>query len=162
MFLGSIEYTFVVVKNSRNGRNEEPYLYFISDLTNAYEIVEHYSKRWKIECCFKHLKRNGFNIEDINLKVDIKIELMMGILACAYLMAIIEGIIQQKISPHKMKVYKNGTKSPVISIFRSGYILLQQFLTKIITIEWYICKRLKSLSYKPSTKFKFPIVLQNV
>lgn len=162
MFFGEIEYTFVVVKNNHKGRNKEPYLYFISDLRNAYEIVNHYLKRWKIECCFRHLKSNGFNIEDINLKSDLKIELMMGILACTYLIAIIEGTIQHHISPSKMKIYKNGTTYPVISIFRSGYIQLQCFLIHLKNIVIYISDRLKPLIYKYSTKVIPQIILQNV
>jgi len=80
------------MKNPRQGVNEEPYLFFISDLLDARAIANHYLKRWKIECCFRHLKRNGFNMEDINLKADEKIELMMGVLAYTFLIAVIEGI----------------------------------------------------------------------
>jgi transposase len=72
-----------MVKNIKHDPNE-PYLYFISDFKNAKKIAEHYLKRWKIECVFKHLKTNGFNIEDIALKGDEKIELMMAMLCILY------------------------------------------------------------------------------
>jgi len=124
-------YTFVIMVNPKKGRSEEPFLFFISDLKDAKAIANHYLKRWKIECCFKHLKKNGFNIEDINLKADDKIQLMMGILACTYLMAIMEGIIKQADSPVKMKVYKKGNSYPLISLFRRGYIELQKIFTTL-------------------------------
>jgi transposase len=122
--------SFVILVNPKKGRSEEPFLFFISDLKDAKAIANHYLKRWKIECCFRHLKTNGFNIEDINLKDDNKIQLMMGVLACTYLLAIMEGIIQQAREPLKMKSYKNGKSYPSISVFRRGFIVLQKtFLT---------------------------------
>ena len=45
-------------------------------LKDATAIAKHYLKRWKIECAFKHLKTNGFNIENANLKSDLKMELL--------------------------------------------------------------------------------------
>jgi len=158
MTLNGCLYTFVIVKNNNQGRNEEPYLYFISDLQDAMAITNHYLKRWKIECCFKHLKRNGFNIEDINLKADIKIELMMGILACTYIMAVAEGIIQHKTSPPKMKSYKNGSSYPAISIFRTGYNELQRIFQRILNIIRYLEICVKNLPENVLTQK----VLQNV
>jgi transposase len=73
---------------------KEPYIYFISDLTNAKEILKAYTKRWKIECCFKHMKSNGFNMEDLNLKSDNKIMLMMAVVVFTYALAIKEGILR--------------------------------------------------------------------
>jgi hypothetical protein len=61
-----------MIKNPKHDP-KEPYIYFISDLEHAKDIANHYLKRWKIECCFKNLKTNGFNIEDINLRSDKKI-----------------------------------------------------------------------------------------
>lgn len=142
--MNNIRYSFVILKNPKQGREDEPYLYFISELQDARAIANHYLKRWKIECCFKHLKKNGFNIEDINLKDDIKIELMMGVLACAYIMAIAEGIIQQKHSPPKMKKYKNGKSYPLISVFRRGYVELQSLFLNIVTLVNYFDNMLKN------------------
>lgn len=138
-------YTFVIIVNPAKGRNEEPFLFFISDLKDAKAIADHYLKRWKIECCFKHLKRNGFNIEDINLKADKKIELMMGIVTVTYLAVIHEGIIQQANNPIKLKVYRSGRKYPLISIFRRGYLELQKSLSCILLVLKYI-----NLLLKPS------------
>ena len=73
MALNGYTYSFVIIKNPKHDPNE-PYIYFISDLKDAKAIANHYLKRWKIECAFKHLKTNGFNIENANLKDDLKID----------------------------------------------------------------------------------------
>ena len=85
-------YTIVMTKNLKQDK-KEPYIYFISDMENATEILSGYMKRWKIECCFRHLKSNGFNVEAMNLKDDGKIQLMIGVVIIAYAMAIREGIL---------------------------------------------------------------------
>ena len=136
-------YTFVIIVNPKKGRNEDPFLFFISDLKDARAIASHYLKRWKIECCFKHLKKNGFNIEDINLKADNKIELMMGIVALTYLVAIHEGTIQQAKKPTQMKIYKGGIKYPIISIFRKGYLELQKLFSNTYSVFKYLDLLLK-------------------
>ena len=142
MMLGNTTYTFVMIKNPKFDP-KEPYIYFISDLQDAKAIANHYLKRWKIECCFKHLKSNGFNIEDINLKVDDKIELMMGVLAVVYIMAVREGMISHKLKPIPMKKYKDGKIYLSVSIFRMGLAIIQTLFTKINQLIYYIEHLLK-------------------
>jgi len=142
MALGNTTYAFVMIKNSKYDP-KEPYIYFISDLQDARAIANHYLKRWKIECCFKHLKTNGFNIEDINLKIDEKIELMMGILAMVYIMAVKEGLLSHKRKPIPWKKYKDGKKYLSISIFRCGMAIIQELFTRINKLFDYIGDQLK-------------------
>jgi transposase len=143
MSLGEVSYTFVMIKNPKYDP-KEPYIYFISDMKDAKAIANHYLKRWKIECCFKHLKTNGFNIEDINLKMDNKIELMMGVLAMVYIMAVTEGKLNHKLKPIPLKKYKNGTIYLSISIFRMGLAIIQNLFAEINNLIDYIESRLKS------------------
>ena len=147
MTLGNTTYTFVMIKNPKHDP-KEPYIYFISDLQDAKAIANHYLKRWKIECCFKHLKTNGFNIEDVNLKTDEKIELMMGVLATVYIMAVKEGLLSNKRRPIPIKKYKNGKIYLSISIFRMGMAIIQALFTKLSTLIKYIGDKL----YKPIDK----------
>jgi transposase len=137
MVLGDITYTFVMVKNPKYDP-KEPYIYFISDLQDAQAIANHYLKRWKIECCFKNLKTNGFNIEDINLKADKKIELMMGILAMVYLIAIKEGLLKHLLKPIPLRIFKNGKKHLSLSVFRLGFALIQFLFSQINDLLNYI------------------------
>ena len=143
MVLGNTTYTFVMIKNPKYDP-KEPYIYFISDLQDAKAIANHYLKRWKIECCFKHLKSNGFNIEDINLKVDEKIDLMMGILAMVYIIAVREGLLSHKLNPIPIKKYKDGKTYLSISIFRMGMAIIQNLFTKIYNLIEYLKALLKA------------------
>ena len=132
-----------MIKNPKYD-TKEPYIYFISDLQDAKAIANHYLKRWKIECCFKNLKTNGFNIEDINLKSDKKIELMMGVLAMTYLISVKEGILKHLIKPIALKRYKDGKMYPAISIFRMGFVIVQNMFDKINRLITYINILIKS------------------
>ncbi len=123
---------------------KEPYIYFISDMQDARAIANHYLKRWKIECCFKHLKSNGFNIEDINLKIDDKIELMMGVLVMVYIIAIREGLLSHKLKQIPLKKYKNGKIYLSISIFRMGLAIIQNLFMRINQLIEYIVNQLKA------------------
>lgn len=135
MTLNGSQYSFVIIKNPKHDP-KEPYIYFISDLKDATAIANHYLKRWKIECAFKHLKTNGFNIENANLKSDLKIELLMAIVVFAYIIAIKEGVLKMKTI--KMKKYNNGKTYLSISIFRTGYTILQSLCKTIHQFIDYI------------------------
>lgn len=145
--LGKVTYTFVMIKNpKRNPR--EPYIYFISDLQDAKAIAAHYLKRWKIECFFKNLKSNGFNIEDLNLKADQKIKLMVAILAVIYLFALLQGLVRHKRKPVKINKYKSGLSNYRISIFRMGYAIIQYLFTTVAKLLSYIIKLLDTATDK--------------
>lgn len=161
MALGNTTYTFVMIKNPKHDP-KEPYIYFISDLQDARAIANHYLKRWKIECCFKHLKTNGFNIEDINLKKDEKIELMMGLLAMVYILAVREGLLSHKRKPIPWKKYKDGKKYLSISIFRLGMAIIQTVFTKINTFFKYIENQLKVPIEERFVIFENLILTKNV
>ena len=57
-------YSVVIVKNDKDDPLE-PLMYFISTLQDKTEILDGYKIRWQIEIFFKHLKSNGFNLEDL-------------------------------------------------------------------------------------------------
>jgi len=75
------------------------------------------------------LKTNGFNIENANLKDDLKIELLMAIIVFAYVVAVKEGLL--KMNTIKMKKYNNGKTYLSISVFRTGYTILQSLCKTI-------------------------------
>lgn len=81
-------------------------------------MLRQYTKRWRIECLFHHLKTNGFNLEDINLADAAKNNLMMAIVSLAYVLTIKAGWKKRK-SVRSIK-YKDGTTYPAESVFRMG------------------------------------------
>lgn len=110
-------YTLVMMPNPKSSA-EEPVLIFLTTLADAKKAAELYVKRWKIECLFKHLKTNGYNLEDLNLKDKGKNLLMMAIVTTAYILALREGWKRQKEIP--LKLYADGSQWPDVSIFREG------------------------------------------
>ena len=117
--VAGVQYAVVMTKNKKND-SDEPYIYLLTTLKNAEQAMQKYTQRWNIECYFKHIKRNGFNTECLNLKGNEKIHLMIGLVAMAYVLAIKQGLIKHFKYPIKMKQYKNGKKYFEISIFRAG------------------------------------------
>lgn len=114
-------YSVVMTKNDRNDP-EEPLLYFISSLENKIDILNGYRIRWKIENCFKHLKTNGFNLEDLNFSQDPKLCLMVAIVVMAYVLSIEQGISK---GIKKIKTYKDKSENLSISYFRQGLSLIK-------------------------------------
>ena len=81
------------------------------------KISQDYRKRWGIEVFFRHVKKNGFNLEDLNLKELEKVQLLVGIVAIAYCLAIRHGLKQwEQMTP---KIKKHGASA--VSLFRDGF-----------------------------------------
>lgn len=129
--LNGCSFSVVLLKNPQPDP-EEPILYFISTLTNKVHITQAYRIRWKIETCFKHLKTNGFNIEDLNFKNDGKINLMIAIVVMSYALSLQQAF---KSTTHKVKKYKNGTATLAVSFFRVG---LAQLRAKVQSLETFL------------------------
>ncbi len=104
---------------------------------------ESYDKRWKIEVFFKHVKSNGFNLEDMNLTELDKIRLMMSVVSFAYTLCLNEGIVQDKINPIPLKKdKKNGKAWLSVSLFRYGYRNIVQLFKELTDILLYINKNI--------------------
>ena len=135
--IGENNYWLVMTKNFKPDY-KEPYVFFITNVQDAVKALEYYTQRWKIECCFRHLKSNGFNIEAMNFKDDRKIELFMGIVVTAYAIAIREGILEQLRKPFLIKKYANGKQYAAISVFRKGLEMVEGFLEHALALVLYL------------------------
>ena len=117
------KYTFVVFKNPKEDP-KEPLVFFISTLKEKQKIVTAYPLRWKIECCFKHLKSNGFNLEDLNFKNSEKIKLMMAIVTFLYVLCINQGFLAySNFKKSDFKIFKDQTVTMAVSIFRKRKVI---------------------------------------
>jgi hypothetical protein len=135
--IGETIYWIVMTKNFK-ADYKEPYVFFITNVQDAGKALQYYTQRWKIECCFRHLKSNGFNIEAMNFKNDRKIELLMGIVVTAYAIAIREGILEQLRKPFLIKKYANGKQYAAISVFRKGLEMAESFLEDALALVLYL------------------------
>lgn len=86
------------------------------------KTVDQYVKRWRIECLFRHMKTNGFNLEALNLKATSKSNLMMAVVCLAYAITIRAAWKSQPMV--RRIVYADGTVFPAQSIFRRGLALV--------------------------------------
>jgi len=120
---------YYIILQSKDPQAQEPLLYFLTTQHKAMrrKQLEKYRRRWTIECLFRHLKTNGFQLEEMHFKNDLKIEFMMAITVLAYCLSIFHAI--QKVEPEKIKLKhfkKQNMKYKEQSVFRIGLSLLMQ------------------------------------
>ena len=119
----------------------DDYVILCSPMKDIQQISQSYRKRWGIEVFFRHIKENGVNLEDLNLKIQGKVQLMMGIAAIAYCISIKEGLRLEILKPTKVK--KHGSKA--ISYFRMGFDNLQNTVHQLVDLIQFILEILKPL-----------------
>jgi Transposase DDE domain len=104
-----------------NLEDNSPFVCFISDKYNPQWVENAYKKRWNIEVFFKHVKTNGFNLEDMNLVQMEKIQLMVAVVSYTYVICIREGKLaeEKKVIPIK-RSSKTGKTWKSESLFRLG------------------------------------------
>lgn len=122
-------YLFIIVRNNNWKVGDEPkeeLLYMISSLHKKKKAIKAYSIRWSIECCFKHLKSKGFDLEAINLRGDLKIMLMVSLVTFMYTLCVVQGLFQLR-TPKKSdwRKFKDGKVFLAKSYFRTGKAFLR-------------------------------------
>lgn len=119
-------YNFIITAyKNRSGKIET--LRLITTLDSPYKVVELYKLRYRIESFFKHLKSNGFQLEELNLQVAGRVKLMMALLVLAYTISVIYGLKGYK---RKYPPLKHG--SPAMSVFRAGLEVCQNHLASFV------------------------------
>lgn len=106
---------------------KDPVIFLITNLLDSKRVGKKYHQRWKIEYCFKHLKTNGFQIEDIGFKKIHKLQFLIAVIIVVYILAICKGIIGDKKNTNKSKwkTFKGGRVTRAVSIFRQGLFELK-------------------------------------
>ena len=118
-------FLYVMYKNPNSkAKEEDKMLFFLTSLNKKEQAIKNYPLRWTIECCFKHLKSNGFNLESMNIKGDKKQNLMITILVFLYTFSIVQGLKEYIKINKKFKNYKNNKTYLTISIFKKGNDIL--------------------------------------
>lgn len=136
-------YSFVIFKNPKREAEEE-LIYFISTLKNKGQVVKSYPIRWTIECCFKHLKSNGFDLESLNLKKPEKIKMMMAIVCFLYVLCIYNGFLSYATKKKSdWKKYADGKITLAISIFKKGKSILAGKFYHLPSFIEYLARSIK-------------------
>jgi hypothetical protein len=121
---GQPYYYVLKAYRSRSGKIE--FLRLISTLTPAL-AMKNYGYRYRIETMFRHLKSNGFDLEELHVQKQYKVQMMMAALVLAYTLAVVKGLKQFR---RKVAIKKHG--SPEISVFRYGLDLWQNHLQSFV------------------------------
>lgn len=132
--LNGCRLSMVILKNPK-GDTDEPLMYFISSLTDKVKVTAAYRHRWRIESCFKHLKTQGFNIEDLNFKNDGKIMLLIAIVVMAYVLSLQEAFQR---GSTKEKVYRDGKRVLATSYFSQGITCLRRHAQSLVAFIRYL------------------------
>lgn len=151
--VGEHGFYYTVLPNTGARKGKDKWLILISDQQGIALISATYRKRWGIEVFFLHCKTNGLNLEDLNLKAPGKTQLMIGLVAVAYCLAVAEGLRLEKKKPCKIKHSKN-LYFRSISIFRLGSDHLKNRLHRLFDLKhWQLrclrCNRVLNLK-KPA------------
>lgn len=148
VLIAGLTYAVAMMPNPKPDA-EEPVFIFLTTLPDAQKAAQSYAKRWKIECLFRHLKTNGYNLEHLNLRDAAKSLLMFAIVTTAYVLAIREGIVREKKIPQNK--YADGSEWPETSIFREGLAVLTPICFRFVE---FLKHTFKALSPKNHAIFK--------
>lgn len=139
MLAGSRFY-FVMCKNF-DQNSKDPVLFLITNLeVAAAQAARKYMVRWKIETCFRHLKSNGFHLEEMNVKGKFRANLLIAVTVFTYTLSIHEGLKEYKDVP--LKVYADGKLEKEASIFRFGIDKLKPLANSLSNFILYILKNI--------------------
>jgi hypothetical protein len=123
-----------IVKNDKDDK-KEPLIYILTNILDKRNTPNLYRLRWKIEVLFKHLKTNGYNMEDLSINDLNKIRLVIAMLILAFIFAILTALDERKLKKCAKKHYQNRTCYDEISVFKQGqsslkqsFVSLKQFL----------------------------------
>lgn len=128
---GMVVYLIIVENENEQEKAKDPFVYLLSNIDgDPLEAARIYRKRYRIEPFFRHMKSNGFNLEQLNLQESHKTSLMFAILSLVYTMAVVGGWQKMEIQPLKVKKYKNG-EFQERSAFLYGLTQIKEQIEKI-------------------------------
>lgn len=113
---------FISMRSNPKATAGDEVIIFLTRIRAVKKTVDQYVKRWRIECLFRHLKTNGFGLEDINFKPVGRSNLLMAIVGLSYAMTVRVGWAAR--STIRIIQYADATVFPAESIFRKGLSLL--------------------------------------
>ena len=122
---GTLIVNLTIVPNA-NLNSPDKFIYLLTNMDDMTQAALFYRKRWKIECCFKHLKSGGFDLEAVCLKQPHQIHILMACLVLVYAIAVHCGIIAIDIKPIKTRFFKKqNAYYPEVAVFRVGLAIFK-------------------------------------
>ena len=142
ILIQELPYYYIICHNPKAGHaKEDEFVFLLTSLLNRTTAAAAYSFRWEIEVSFRHLKTNGFNLEDMRVEGAQKRELMFAILNLLFVICIREGERFYRLNPQSRQVktdHNAGVVRVVHSTFRQGLAVLLRVLPKLVTTCHYL------------------------
>jgi transposase len=136
VIIGSAAWYYIIIRNPKAGHpDEDDFIFLLSSWYNRTAAAEAYARRWAIEVTFRHLKSNGFRLEDMRVEGKEKRETMMAILNLVFVLCVIEGRKFYQRHPRSRQTktdHQTGRVTIVHSVFRQG---LSRVLATFTTLE---------------------------
>ncbi len=133
-------YQFVALCHQQGPQHSDPLVLLVSNTVwSKRRIADRYRLWWTTECFFKHLKSNGFKLEDLGFQSLSKIRLLVAIVLVLYVICVAEGFRHFcHIRPQKKQF---EVFLPRESVFRRGYsVVVNQFTTIEHFIDWLMAQ----------------------
>lgn len=155
---GTVIVNLTIVPNA-NKKSPDKFIYLVTNMDDMTQAALFYRKRWKIECCFKHLKSGGFDLEAVSVKQPHQIHILMACLVVVYAMAVHCGIMAINIKPLKTRFFKNqNAYYPEVAVFRHGIAIFKDLAKNFCEFIDSILQLIEYQIYKTIT-FKQNIIL---
>ena len=138
-------YQFVALCHQQGPQHSDPLVLLLSNTHwSKRQIADRYRLRWTTECFFKHLKSNGFGLEELGLQSLAKIRVLVAIVLVLYVICVAEGFRQfRRIRPKKKQLEVFLARE---SVFRRGYSVVANQLTTIEHFtDWLMAQLIKPL-----------------
>lgn len=116
----------VMIFPQENPKDKEDFVLLVTNLDYWEQCRDIFRRRWPIECCFKHLKTNGYDLEDHHLEGVHKSVILFAIVSLVYVLTVFEGVEQGFDKKVKYKKYPNAKRYHEMSLFRYGLYFLKQ------------------------------------
>lgn len=143
--LDGYTYQFVAMCHQDGPQSADPLVLLVSNLTwSKLIITERYRIRWTTECFFRHLKSNGFDLEELGFQSAHKIRLLVAVVVVLYVICVAEGL------RHCNRIWaKHAPNGPLHlreAIFRRGYSVVVNELVSIAhLVDWLLTRLAKPL-----------------
>lgn len=116
---------------------------FITHCADAPWVYEAYGKRWSIEVFFKHVKTDGFNMEDLGVTQIDRVRMIMAAVSFAYVLTVRQGRVEEAKKPISLKKnMRTGQQWLSVSIFRLGYRWFRRNMKSVIQMIGYLRRKI--------------------
>jgi hypothetical protein len=135
LVIGDYRFRLLMTKNHNPEKPGDDLLILLTNLgCKKRKIIATYGLRWQIECLFKCLKTNGFNLESTSFKDYKKVRLLVCLVLACYVLCLSEGFKRFK----KIRIRK-ATGVSYEAVFRKGYSYFCQPCQKIVLLlDWLL------------------------